>query len=251
MFKDKAIIVMAGIFLCVVCVSVSAVFSVIRFIDYKKTVNGGITVTGSATKDFDSDLIVWRGSFSGTAFSTKEAYELLKKDADVIRKYLVDNSVLEDEIVFSAVNIAENYRYEYSDNGNIKNMYLEGYTLRQNVTIQSDNVDNIERISRDITQLIDSGVEFISEAPEYYYTKLDELKLEMIADATENARARAELVAENSKSGVGKLINANLGIFQITAQNSASDEYSSGGTFNTWSRAKTASVTVKLFYAVD
>ena len=215
---------------------------------FKQGDSGGIAATGSASMNFDSDLIVWRGYFSQFAPTTKDAFDALKLDAEKIKSYLLKKGVLEEEIVFSSVDISKNWSYEYNDAGYIKNEIFSGYTLTQNLTIESSNVDLIESISRDITQLIDAGVELISNPPEYYYTKLDSMKLDLIAEATANAYERVSLIAENSKSTIGDLVSANLGVFQITAQNSSLDEYSSGGTYNTWSRHKTAAITVKLSY---
>jgi hypothetical protein len=71
----------------------------------------------------------------------------------------------------------------------------------------------------------------------------------MISKAKEDARLRAERIAESSGSKLGNLISANMGIFQITGQNSTED-YSWGGTFNTSSKEKTASITMRLSYRV-
>lgn len=248
MEKYKSIIVT---FIAGLCFIMSVTIAINGFVKYKQSAVGGITVTGSASKNFTSDLIVWRGSFSAYGETSKEAYEVIKKDSKIIKDYLINNGVKEEEFVFSSVTIEQQYRTEYNESGNVTAVYPDGYKLSQRISVQSGDVDNIEAVSRDITQLIDSGVEFISEAPEYYYTKLDELKLEMIELATENARTRVDKIAENSKSKVGKLLNANLGVFQITAQNSDSEEYSYGGAFNTWSKNKTASVTVKLNYEIN
>ena len=79
---------------------------------------------------------------------------------------------------------------------------------------------------------------------------MDELKLQLIEEATQNAKQRIDIMAEGTGGKAGKLLNANLGVFQITAQNSDS-EYSYGGSFDTSSRNKTASITVKLNYGVD
>ena len=154
-------------------------------------------------------------------------------------------------MIFYSVNITQNYRYEYNSAGKMIGEYPDGYDLSQELQITSSDVDKIDAISRDITELIDAGVEFISGSPEYYYTKLDELKLEMIDMATQNAKSRIDILAKNSNAKLGKLQNANLGVFQITAQNSDSEEYSYGGTFNTSSKDKTASITVKLNYSVQ
>ncbi len=72
----------------------------------------------------------------------------------------------------------------------------------------------------------------------------------MISKATEDARIRAEKIAENSGGRLGDLISAKMGIFQITGQNS-NEDYSWGGTYNTSSKEKTASITMKLNYEVD
>ena len=76
-------------------------------VDYKKTSGaGGLTATGSASIDFESDLVVWRGSFSAYGATPKDAYAIIKKDAEVVRQYLLENGVSEEELVFSSVDIS-------------------------------------------------------------------------------------------------------------------------------------------------
>ncbi len=218
---------------------------------YKTHKNGdGISVTGSASCDFESDLVVWRGSFSAHGETPKSAYQIIKNDADIVKKYLNDNGVSDSEISFSSVSISQNWVQEYNEEGNQIGEYLDGYDLYQSVTITSEDVDKVDSISKDITQLIESNIEFSSEYPEYYYTKLDELKLDLIQQATENAKARVDIVAEGTGAHTTRLLTASLGVFQITAQNSDT-EYSYGGTFDTSSRYKTATVTVRLNYDVN
>lgn len=108
----------------------------------------------------------------------------------------------------------------------------------------------MELISRDISNLIESGVELQSNLPEYYYTKLDELKLDLITKATANAKERIDLVASGCGAQTDQLLTASLGVFQITATNSGTESYSYGGSFNTSSRFKTANITVRLNYSV-
>jgi hypothetical protein len=239
----NSIVIGIAIIICVSIMSTSVVM-------IKMRPTGAIQVTGSATRDFESDLIVWRGSFSERSMTTKEAYTQLKNDADAVKTYLVDKGVPESEIVFSSIEIMENYDYEYNVDGSFRQNVFKGYTLTQRVTIESKDVDRIEVVSRDITELIDSGVDLLSMTPEYYYTKLDELKIEMIADASQNARIRAEQIAANSGGEINKLTDASLGVFQIIAQNSSEDAYSYGGAFNVSSKYKTASITARLNYSI-
>lgn len=240
-----ALIAAAAAVICVAILSGSLV-------SYKKTSgSGGITATGSASCDFEADLIVWRGSYSAYGATTKDAYAVIKDDAAKIKAYLMQKGVGEDEMLFSSVNISQRYSTEYNENGDIIREYPDGYDLYQEISVTSTDVDKVDNISRDITELIDDGVEFSSGSPEYYYTKLDELKLQLIDDATRNAKERIDIITEGTGGRTGKLLNASLGVFQITAQNSDSEEYSYGGTFNTSSRDKTASITVKLNYSVE
>lgn len=245
-YKGIIIALIAGItaVICVVIMSGS-------FVSYKKTAgNGGLTATGSASCDFESDLIVWRGNFTAYGATTQEAYRLIKNDAEVIKDYLIKNGVSEEEMIFGSVRISQRWSYEYNDMGYETGRYLDGYDLYQEISVTSTDVDKVDSISRDITQLIEANVEFTSEAPEYYYTKLDELKLQLIDEATKNAKERIDIMAAGTGGTVGELRNANLGVFQITAQNTNSD-YSYGGSFDTSSRQKTASITVKLNYSVE
>ena len=209
-----------------------------------------ISVTGLGEKDFVSDLIVWSGSFVKKNTDLKSAYSDLNKDQESIKNYLVTNGVNEKNIIFSAVDIDKEFTDNYDNNGRRISSVFTGYRLTQSVQIESNEVDKVEDISRQVTELINSGIEFYSNQPQYYYTKLSKLKIEMIAEATKDANVRAEKIAENAGGELGKLKNANMGVFQIVAQNS-SEEYSWGGSFNTSSKRKTATITVKLDYEVE
>jgi len=209
-----------------------------------------IQVTGLGEKDFTSNLIVWNGSFSKKHAVLKDAYSELDADRETIQKYLMSKGIQEAEMVFSSIAIDKEYERSYDNYGNIVSSIFTGYKLTQNVTIESFAVDKIESISRKVSELINSGVEFYSESPQYYYTKLAELKVEMIAAATKDANTRALKIAENAGSKLGRLKNADMGVFQIVAQNSA-EEYSWGGSFNTAAKHKTATITVKLAYETE
>jgi hypothetical protein len=209
-----------------------------------------ISVTGLGSKDFVSDLIVWSGSFIRKNSNLKDAYAELDTDREKIKAYLISKGIQEKNIVFSAIEINKEFDDLYDSAGKRTRTVFTGYRLSQSVQIESAEVDKIEGISREVSELINSGIEFYSRPPQYYYTKLAELKIEMIAEATKDANIRAKKIAENAGSGVGRLKKADMGVFQIVAQNS-SEEYSWGGSFNTTSKRKTATITVKLDYETE
>jgi len=210
---------------------------------------GTISVTGSGSENFTSDLIVWEGQFSRMNPDLKQAYEDLNADKETVRKYLMDNGIKSDDFVFNSVQTIEQQENQYQ-NGNFVGSIFKGYELIQSVKIEASDVELIENVSREITELLNRGVQFNSTPPRYYYTKLADLKIAMISKATEDARLRAEKIAENSGSSLGDLNNANMGVFQITGQNSGED-FSWSGSFNTQDKKKTASITMRLEYKID
>jgi len=209
-----------------------------------------ISVTGLGEENFTSDLIVWKASFLCRNADLKVASVQLKEDKEKIRKYLVSKGVPSSDIVFSSVDIQKEYANNYDSFGNFQSSSFSGYLLTQSLRIESKEVDKLELISREVTELINQGIELTSNAPDYYYTKLAELKLKMIESATKDAKERAAKIAQNAGSDLGDLRNASMGIIQITAKNSAED-YSWGGSFNTSSKLKTASITIRLEYKID
>jgi uncharacterized protein len=217
---------------------------------YKFKTAETISVTGLAEKDFVSDQIVWTGNYSRKMMDLKAAYTLLKEDEGKIRTYLKEKGIADNEMVFSAVNLNKDFDRKTDVNGREIGNEFTGYNLRQDVTVDSKNIDKVEKISREVTELIQSGIEFNSSSPSYYYTKLAELKLDLLAKASADAKQRAETIAKNSGNGLGKIKKANMGIFQITGKNS-NEDYSYGGAFNTSAKNKTASITTKIEYAVD
>lgn len=207
-----------------------------------------ISVTGLGTKTFKSDLITWEGNFSRNSFELQSAYNNLTQDRKVIAEYLVSKGIKESELVFSAVDIQKLYNYSNDANGNNSSTFA-GYELKQTISIESKEVEKIENISRNITEIINKGIEFTSSTPNYFYTKLSEVKQQMIADATKDAKERAEKIAENAGAKLGGLKKSTMGVIQITAPNST-EEFSWGGTYNTSSKEKEASITIKLEYEI-
>jgi uncharacterized protein len=212
--------------------------------------NNTISVTGLGEENFTSDLIVWRADFSRKEFVLKDAYTALNADQKTIKKYLAQKGISNAEIIFDAVNIQKDFTTEYDFNGAVKGSIFNGYILSQTIKIESKNVDKVENLSREATELIDLGIELNSYPPSYFYTKLADLKLKMIESATKDAKLRAEKIASSAGDNLGSLKKADMGVFQITAQNSTED-YSWGGSFNTSSKRKTANITVRLDYMVD
>jgi uncharacterized protein len=232
-----------------IAIVASSIFLGKAYTDRNK-VDGEIKVTGLGKADFSSDLIVWEGRFGAQNIDLKQAYLTLESNKSIIDMYLTDKGINTKQFVYSAVKTNKKNKQIYSSDGDYMGEEFVGYELTQSVLIESKEVDKIEKISREITELLNQGVQVYSDSPRYYFTKLADLKIEMISKATKDARTRAEKISEFSGGKLGELESAKMGIFQITGQNSKED-YSWGGTFNTSSKEKTASITMKLVYKVN
>lgn len=220
-------------------------FSGIRFRYYS---SDKMSVTGLGEREFVSDLIVWSGSISVSSSSLIEGYNELERQQKFVTEYIRSQDIADSCIVYSFVNNYEKEKKIYMD-GQYAGSVPDGYDLYQEVKIESRDVDKVEALSRNISQLIAKGINIQSQAPQYYYTELESLKLDIIAMATEDARKRAETIADRSKSKIDKLSSAKMGVFQIVGTNS-NEAYSWGGNYNTTSKNKKATITMKLEYHV-
>lgn len=215
----------------------------------RNDVDGVIAVTGLGEKNFSSDLIVWEGSFTRTDYDMKLASTMLSKDKAMINDYLTKNGISAEEIVFSAIDMTRLSQQRYTPEGKFLGNEFSGYSMTQSLQISSKDIDKVEDISRNITELLLDGIQFNSNSPRYYYSKLSDLKIELVSAATKDARERAEKIAEEAGSKIRDLQSAQMGIIQITGLNS-NEDYSWGGTYNTSSKEKTASITMKLTYQI-
>ena len=211
--------------------------------------DGTIATAGLGSTDFVSDLIVWEADFVSVNPDLQKAFNDLARDKEIVRKYITEKGIATDQIVFEAVITSEQRENQYQ-NGNFTGTIFTGYELRQTVKVESKDVEKVEMVSREITELLNKDVQLESSPPRYYYTKLADLKIEMISQATADARIRAKKIAENGGGELENLKSAAMGVFQITGQNS-SEDYSWSGSFNTLDKKKTASITMRLEYEIE
>ncbi|MBU1809222.1 MAG: SIMPL domain-containing protein [Candidatus Omnitrophica bacterium] len=232
------------------CIAVATIVSSVilsgGFLKVMKFTREQISVTGSATKEIKSDFIVWKGTFSRRDVALKTAYEALRSDLKKVKQYLASKGVDQKEIIISPVMTITLYAknekgYDTND--------IQGYRVGQEVEIRSKDVDKIAQVSRESTELIDQGIEFESPAPEYFYVNLDELKIEMLAKATENAKQRAESMVKATGNKIGFMRNARMGVFQITPVTST--DVSDWGINDTTSLDKKVMAVVTVSFAIE
>lgn len=205
-----------------------------------------IVVTGSARKRITSDLIVWRAGVSYQAPQLSDAYRALTGAVPRVKAYLAGKGVPESQMTVSSISSTTQ---QGRDRDGQETGQIVGYTLRQTIEIRSTDVDKISRLSREATELINQGILLESMAPEYHYTKLGDLKIQMLAEAARDAKTRAEQIARSVGSRIGAVRAARMGVLQITPADS--NEVSDSGMSDTSSREKDITSVVNITFAVE
>lgn len=199
-----------------------------------------ITVKGSTRKNVTSDLIVWQGSFQVQAPALLDAERQLQSSRGKVQNFLEGAGVT--NAVFQPISI-EQILADVSDSANgekIQQQRTVGYRLIQKVRVESADVNRLAKL--DPTPLVAAGVLFTADAPQFLYTRAAEEKIEMLADATRDARARAEQIAAQGGRAIANLHDADMGVFQITPLHGT--DTSGEGESDTTSQDKTITAVV-------
>jgi hypothetical protein len=186
-----------------------------------------LSVTGSARKAILSDVVTWTGTVTAKDTNLVAAYDALKIASDKVKAFLIAHGIAETNITLSAITTSRRFHQEVvpsapaSPGGPagagtvITTDKIESYTLTQAISVMSTDMEKVPWVSRAVTSLIKEGVEIDSSSPSYLYTKLSELKIDMLAEATKDATARAQQIVENANGHLGKLVEARMGVMQI------------------------------------
>lgn len=205
-----------SIFIPSIIIAVTLIICAVLFTSTWKSnysANQTINVTGSAKKEITSDLGILRGTISVQSFTAESSYRELLNQKPALISYLASKGFSSDKIEFFTIN---SYPiYEIGPNG-YQTGRITGYNYSQRMEIQSTDVNKIKEISLDISSLIEKGVNFNVEMPEYHYTKLAELKIQIQADASKDAMIRAEKIAAATGRDLGPITSARMGVLQIT-----------------------------------
>ena len=202
-----------------IILSVAILLSVFVFSGTWKKVKANdqtINVTGSAKKLIVSDLAVIRGSLNAEAETAKEAYQKLQQQKPLLLAYLAQQGFAEKDIDFKTTNSYPNYYY----NANGVQTGIRSYSINQMIEFQSKDVEKMKKLSIDIGSLVEQGVAFAVNPPEYYYTKISDIKIDIQAEAAKDAMIRGKRIAEATGRTLGTLKSARMGVLQITPENS-------------------------------
>lgn len=213
----------------------SFTFFKLRSMDY-------ISTTGSAKKAVTADKVKWTSSITqkAKASSIKDGYAKLDTDLKATKDFLTTNGIPAESVTVSPV-----FMNEIWDNNN---QIDKNYNLVQNIEVQSSDIQKIDALAKNTNALINKGILFSTNSLEFFYSKLPEARIELLASAVQDAKARAKQLASAGGKTIGVLKSASSGVVQVMSANSV--EVSDYGMYDTSKIEKEIMVTVKASFEI-
>ena len=175
--------------------------------------NQVINVTGSAKREIISDLGVIKGTVSVEGITAETAYKELKRQVPLLLNYLESKGFPKEKVELQT--ISSYPIYQIGANGYTTNI-VRGYNYSQRFQFNSTDVQKIKAVSLDLPSVVEVGVNLQLDMPEYHYTKIADLKIEIQSEAAKDAKTRAEKIAKATGREIGTLRDARMGVIQIT-----------------------------------
>lgn len=195
---------------CVIIASVILSLGVMNIITPERSVS----VRGLAEREVDADLVVWTMSFSVGENSLPSLQKEILSKTEIVKAYLKEHGLEESDFTVLPAAITDNSLNSYMDQSRIRYTYI----AKQSFLLRTSKVMQVKEAYADSFNLVSSGITVTREYDgnvSYEFTQLNDIKPEMIAEATKNARLAAEQFARDSNSRVGKIKKATQGLFTI------------------------------------
>jgi len=186
--------------------------------------NNTVTVKGLAEMDVVADLAIWKLKFVITSNDLRTAQQQIATQADLIKKFLKEQGFKDDEITAERIETNDLMANPYRGNEATSSRFI----LTQSISVKTNNVNLVEQSVPQTDKLIAQGIVFDNNegySISYIFTKLNDIKPQMLAEATQNAKKAAEEFAKNAGSSVGKIRRANQGVFSILPREQGSGNY--------------------------
>lgn len=181
-----------------------------------------VVVKGSAEKIVDADLVVWPVGHAVGGNDLGDVQARLEANTATIRRFFTGAGFKPEEVVVSPPRLEDRWSYAYGDQ-----RPPERYRYSTTVTLRTSRVTEALAALRRSGELVSRGVMLNTEeggGPEFDYTKLNDIKPALIAEATANARRSAEQFAKDSGARLAGIRSANQGVVSITDRDRGSPQ---------------------------
>ena len=169
-----------------------------------------VSVKGLAEKVVKSNDAVWQIRFSAAGDDLNSVYQQITQSQNKVKDFLKHQGFQDSEMELMTVDITDNQAQSYN------NKVGKRYSSNGGVMLHTGSVDQVIAAQQKVSQLVQQGVVLTQSQANYYFTKLNDIKLEMLNEATKNAQNSAEAFAVRAHNDLGKIHNASQGLFTIT-----------------------------------
>lgn len=169
-----------------------------------------VSVRGLAEKEVLADKVFWSVSFTEVGNEISAVYRNVADKDSLVIKFFVDRGIAREDITVNALDITDALANPYMEK-RPENRYM----MTSTITLASSQVENVRTLQSEIAELAARGIALNAGFANYAFTGLNAIKPQMIEEATKNARAAAEKFAKDSDSELGKIRNAQQGLFSI------------------------------------
>ena len=205
----------------------------------------GITVTGSAKTTANADNVVWTLSVNLSSPTVAAAVKKVDSDVAGLSDYLTKGGIAADALTLGPVSTYANEEYV---NGNSTGRILS-YRAQRDVTVRTKDVQLVSKLSQGIGALLQTGINVNNYGPQYYISNLPELRPQLMSEAMQDAKLRAETMTKAVGGSLGSLVNVKAGPIQITTPDSTmTSDY---GSYDTSTIEKTVSATVSVTFKTN
>lgn len=175
-----------------------------------------VSVKGLSEREVKADLVVWNIQTRIVNDNLLEGSGKIEEAKNKIVEFLIQKQISKDDIITEGSSVIDKRANQYE---NFQQMNTPRYLITQIIQIRSSNVDLVQNVSRMTGELLQAGVVISNNEYgnpiQYYFTKLNDIKPEMISEATQKAREAALKFATENDSKLGRLKKANQGLFTI------------------------------------
>ncbi|PKN45675.1 MAG: SIMPL domain-containing protein [Deltaproteobacteria bacterium HGW-Deltaproteobacteria-17] len=209
-----------------------------------------ITVKGLAVKQVKADSVEWTLNISVVEPTFGAALSKLRSVRPVVDAFLTKEGIDKATWKESDETVTPHMVTVYLENGGQK-QEQQGFEGSQSVTIVTKDLERIVKANKNILAVQSEGHPITAGDPLFLVGNLEEIKMSLIADATANARKRAEEFVRQDGVKVGVMRSASQGAFYILAEGASSDSDDYGGVYDKSTINKIAKVVVTIVYNIQ
>ena len=211
-----------------------------------------VSVKGLSEREVKSDLVVWNIQTKVVCDDLMEGSNKIEEAQKKVVNFLIQNQINKEDIITEGISVIDKRANQYD---NYQQVNTPRYLVTQIIQIRSMDVDVVQKVSRMTGELLQAGVVISNNEYgnpiQFYFTKLNDIKPEMISEATKNAREAALKFATDNNASLDRLKKANQGLFSIVDRTASLSTGEGGFSSSTVDMFKKVRVVISAEYSIN